>query len=236
MKALCLQWYTSVPHKGNKTMKVIGSDQIVGSSFSVFAKPAVSSPQCLWVDTVDGIEKHCESYAKPLGKNQREKRRNDPKKTGYQKTHGKYCQAHAIESRHRYVLAEQLRYEARDAKVNSISVALTEAIGRASEAYAEFSENGVDFFGKAFVVVRPGNCMLANALADQVAPVSSIGGVRRIPVAMIVTRGGSELFEGACEVQERAAGNAFIQSFSPEQLVEFGTEKNTLSLTLEVSV
>ena len=218
-------------------MKVIGSDQIVGSSYSVFAKPATPNPQCLWRDSVNGRDEQCESFAKPLGANQLKLRTNDPKKTGYQKTHAKYCQLHAIESRQRYVLEEKLRYEARNAKLNSISAALNEAIGRATETYRKWADNGLDLTGRAFVVIRPGNCMLANALADAVAPVSSIGGCRRIPVQLIIKAGNIlDQGDGTREVQERAAGHAFIQSFSPEQLVEFGTEKSTLSLTLEVSV
>ena len=70
-------------------MKIDGTKQIVGNTYQVLAKHAVSYA-CMW--------EGCELPVKQLGKNQTALRALDPKYVGQLKTHRKYCRLHGAEA------------------------------------------------------------------------------------------------------------------------------------------
>ena len=214
-------------------MQIDGSKQATGSTFQILAKHSVIYT-CMW----DG----CDLPVRVLGKNQTSMRANDPNYVGQLKTHRKYCRVHGAEAG---LLRAQMRRDAaeeRESLGRDITTALAVALCKAQKAY-DAGESSPGMRGNAFVRVAPGNCVFARMLYD-IAPFDSIGGGRRFPVGSLLNyaREGAmgrsiriRLHE-ADQGKQQEAAVAFCQAFAPEQLVQFGTKKKELALTIELSL
>jgi len=203
-------------------MKIDGTKQIVGNTYQVLAKHAVSYA-CMW--------EGCELPVKQLGKNQTALRALDPKYVGQLKTHRKYCRLHGAEAGLLRAQARRDAAEERESLGRDIVTALAVAMDKAQKAYDD-GEASPGMRGNAFIKVAPGNCIFARMLSD-IVPADSIGGGRRFPIGSLL---GIVGMHGEDERKQREAAVAFCKSFAKEQLVQFGTKTKELILTIELSL